>query len=173
VGNPDYHTFIKNKKGEREQDQVCYIAQTFVEDGRMEKTDYKSVIDELSDALKGRLIIKLHPRSDKTIFERVKENGGKITYDFPISGFYVGHYSSLLALAANENSKVFLLEINNEEIPDYFKNSADGVFSHMKDLVSAVLQNNESAASKEISYYFENKEEHPFQIISKKILSVF
>ena len=171
IGNPDYHTFIKNKKTERNQNQVCYIAQTFVEDGRMEKADYKSVIDELADAFKTRLSIKLHPRSDKTIFERVIANGGEITYDFPISGFYVGHYSSLLALAANENSKVFLLEINNEEIPEYFKNSADGVFATMTALVAVVDANNESSASKEISYYFENKEEHPFEIIAERITS--
>ncbi|MFD0795855.1 hypothetical protein ACFQZJ_00160 [Maribacter chungangensis] len=169
VGNPDYHTFIKNKKAERNQNQVCYIAQTFVEDGRMEKADYKAVIDQLADAFEERLVVKLHPRSDKTIFEKVVGNGGGITYDFPISGFYVGHYSSLLALAANENSKVFLLEINNEEIPEYFKNSADGVFTTMAALVSAVMQKNTSSASKEISYYFENKEEHPFQIISERI----
>lgn len=172
IGNPDYHTFIKNKKAERNQNQVCYIAQTFVEDGRMEKTDYKAVIDELADAFKTRLVIKLHPRSDKTIFEKVLENGGEITYNFPISGFYVGHYSSLLALAANENSKVFLLEINNEEIPEYFKNSADGVFTTMSALVCALTQNNTSSASKEISYYFENKEQHPFEIIADKITSL-
>lgn len=172
VGNPDYHTFIKNKKAQLDPNEVCYIAQTFVEDGRMEKTDYKAVIDELSDAFKSRLVIKLHPRSDKTIFEKVIKNGGRITYDFPISGYYVGHYSSLLALAANERSKVYLLEINNEDIPEYFKNSADGVFTTMATLVSALAENATSSASKEISYYFENKEEHPFEIIAEKMASL-
>lgn len=170
VGNPDYHTFIKNKNNPYQPNRVCYIAQTFVEDGRMDKVDYKKIIDELSNAVKERLVIKLHPRSDKSIFETVLINNGEITYDFPITGFYVGHYSSLLALAANENSKVFLLEINNEEIPSYFKNSADEVFSEMSDLVTAIETANIDVNKKEISYYFENKEIHPFEIIGQEML---
>lgn len=169
VGNPDYHTFIKGKNIAKQARSICYIAQTFVEDGRMEKQEYKAVVDKLSNAVKERLIVKLHPRSDKSIFDTVIANSGELTYDFPITGFYVGHYSSLLALAANEDSKVFLLEINGEKIPYYFKNSADGIFSTIENLVDAILENDTGASSKEISYYFENKEEHPFSLIGRKI----
>ena len=173
MGNPDYHTFIKHSKFEMQPEKVCYIAQTFVEDGRMEKIDYKKVIDNLADALKDRLIIKLHPRSDKSIYEKVLNNGGEITFDFPISGVYLGHYSSVLALAINvENSKVFLLEINNEEIPEYFRNSANRVFLKEEDLIDAILGNDDSVGSKQISYYFENIERHPFEIISEKIANI-
>lgn len=172
IGNPDYHTFIKHTKFKMQIEKVCYIAQTFVEDGRMEKNDYKKVIDKLASALKDRLIIKLHPRSDKSIYEKVIKEGGEITFDFPISGFYVGHYSSVLALAINVDSKVFLLEINNEEIPDYFRNSANKVFSEQDDLINAILNDDDSIGSKQISYYFENIEQHPFEIISEKILNI-
>ena len=172
IGNPDYHTFIKYNEYEMQREKVCYIAQTFVEDGRMEKNDYKKVIDQLADSLKDRLIIKLHPRSDKSIFENVLKKGGEIMYDFPITGFYVGHYSSVLALAINVDSKVFLLEINNEEIPYYFRNSANKVFSKQDDLVNAILENDNSVGSKQISYYFENMDRHPFEIISNKIVNI-
>ncbi len=173
IGNPDYHTFIKHSKFKMQPEKVCYIAQTFVEDGRMEKNDYKKVIDKFADTLKDRLIIKLHPRSDKSIYEKVLETGGEITFDFPISGFYLGHYSSVLALAINvENSKVFLLEINNEEIPDYFRNSANKVFSEQDDLINAILENIDSVGAKQISYYFKNIERHPFEIISGKIANI-
>jgi hypothetical protein len=172
IGNPDYHTFIKNTKYEMQKEKVCYIAQTFVEDGRMEMNDYKKVIDELAVGLKDRLIIKLHPRSDKSIFENVIKLGGNITYDFPITGFYVGHYSSVLALAINVDSKVFLLEINNEEIPDYFRNSANKVFDKSEDLVNAILDDENYVGSKQISYYFQNIEQHPFEIISNKIENI-
>ena len=172
IGNPDYHTFIKNTKNEMQKDKVCYIAQTFVEDGRMEMKDYKKVIDKLAAGLKDRLIIKLHPRSDKSIFENVIKLGGNITYDFPITGFYVGHYSSVLALAINVGSKVFLLEINNEEIPDYFRNSANKVFDKSEDLVNAILNDENFVGSKQISYYFQNIEKHPFEIISNKIENI-
>lgn len=172
IGNPDYHTFIKHNDYEMDENKVCYIAQTFVEDGRMERNDYIKVIDQLADALKERLIIKLHPRSDTSIFKRVVENGGEITLEFPITGFYVGHYSSVLALAINVNSKVFLLEINNEEIPDYFRNSANKVFSKSEELVKAIIENDDSVGSKQISYYFENIEQHPFEIICNKIENI-
>ncbi|WP_350286765.1 hypothetical protein [uncultured Croceitalea sp.] len=170
VGNPDYHTFIKGKKIKREPEKVCYIAQTFVEDGRMEMSDYKTIMNRLSNALTERLIVKLHPRSNKAIFEKVVENRGKLTYDFPITGHYIGHYSSLLALAANNDSKVFLLEINNEEIPHYFKNSADGIYSKVENLILAINSNEDVNGVKEIAYYFENKEEHPYTIIGQRIL---
>lgn len=126
VGNPDYHTFIKGKRTPMQKDKICYIAQTLVEDGRMDRADYKHIIDGLATAFGERLMIKLHPRSDKTIFEKVLACGGSLHMDFPICGTYLGHYSSLLALAANENSKVYLLEVNNEEIPSYFTAVADG-----------------------------------------------
>ena len=172
IGNPDYHTFIKGSKNEMQKDKVCYIAQTFVEDGRMDKSVYKKVIDELSNALKERLIIKLHPRSDKSIFENVIVKGGEITYDFPITGFYVGHYSSVLALAINVGTKVFLLEINNEEIPEYFRNSANKVFPDLKQLLKAIEIDDELMAKQQISYYFQNIEQHPFEIIADKILKI-
>ena len=169
VGNPDYHTFIKGKNQTRQPEKICYIAQTFVEDGRMDKSAYTGLIDELSNAVKDRLIIKLHPRSDKTIFETVVRNNGILTYDFPITGFYVGHYSSLLALAINEDSKVLLLEVNGEEIPHYFRNTVDGVFTSMEDLSRTILENEKSKRTSDISYYFKNMEEHPFFIIGNEL----
>lgn len=169
IGNPDYHTFVKNKEQIKQPLKVCYIAQTFVEDGRMDRSAYKAIIDELSNIVKDRLIIKLHPRSDKEIFETVVRNQGILTYGFPITGYYVGHYSSLLALAINEDSKVYLLEVNEEEIPHYFRNTVDGVFTSMKDLSSAILANNNSDRTSDISYYFKNMEEHPFSQIGKEL----
>jgi hypothetical protein len=171
VGNPDYHTFIKNKKNPPQPDNVCYIAQTMVEDGRMERAEYKKIIDDLADALKERLLVKLHPRSDKEIFQKVLENAGKITYDFPVTGVYIGHYSSLLALAANQDSRVYLLEINNEEIPEYFTHSADGVFSSVQILLEAISNKTTNPQAKDISFYFENMEAHPFQIIADDMLN--
>ncbi|PIB23379.1 polysialyltransferase family glycosyltransferase [Maribacter sp. 4G9] len=169
IGNPDYHTFVKNKEQIKQPEKVCYIAQTFVEDGRMDRSAYKAIIDELSNVVKDRLIIKLHPRSDKEIFETVVRNQGILTYDFPITGYYVGHYSSLLALAINEDSKVYLLEVNEEEIPHYFRNTVDGVFTSMQNLSSAILANNNSDRTSDISYYFKNMEEHPFSLIGKEL----
>jgi len=171
IGNPDYHVFIKDQHNEKNRDKICYIAQTFVEDGRMDRINYKNVIDKISDEFKEKLYIKMHPRSDKSIFKKVLENGGELRYDFPITGHYIGHYSSLLALAINEDAKVYLLEINNEQIPSYFINSANEVFSNVENLINAINSDKNSKSDKEISYYFENKEKHPYEIIRNKIIN--
>lgn len=169
IGNPDYHKFIVNSTSTHKSDQVCYIAQTFVEDGRMEKKEYKDIIDYLAENFRSQLIVKLHPRSDKSIYERVVNNGGGLTYDFPFSGFYLGHYSSLLALAINRDSKVYLLEVNNEKIPEYFSNSANKVFQNMTEWVQAVKSKDDAESEKDISFYFENKKEHPYKLIAERL----
>ncbi len=169
IGNPDYHTFIKGKDLKYFEDKVCYIAQTFVEDGRMKRENYKSLIDTMSERLKNRLIIKLHPRSDKTLFEKVITNGGMLVYDFPITDYYIGHYSSLLVLALNQDKTVFLLEINNEKIPDYFIKSSNGVFNSVETLFGAIENKNIQESNESISYYFENIQDTPYSIINKNI----
>ncbi|NKI31195.1 polysialyltransferase family glycosyltransferase [Croceivirga thetidis] len=174
IGNPDYHKFIVNNQNSYKEEEVCYIAQTFVEDGRMESEEYMKIIAGLADGLKERLVIKLHPRSQKELFQKVLDNGGALTYDFPVSGTYLGHYSSMLALALNMKAKVFLLEVNNETIPHYFKDTADKVFESIDRLVTSILKNeNSNSSTKEISFFFENKEEHPYELIFQAIAKQF
>lgn len=173
IGNPDYHKFIVNNKASFKAEEVCYIAQTFVEDGRMESADYRKVINALAKSLKHRLVVKLHPRSNKELFQGVVDNGGLLTYDFPVSGTYVGHYSSMLALALNMNARVYLLSANNESIPHYFKDTANKVFESTENLVETILEKDDTEGRKEISYYFENKKEHPFELIYSVIIKDF
>lgn len=173
IGNPDYHKFIINNQLPFKEDEVCYIAQTFVEDGRMESNDYRQIIGSLAKALGGRLTVKLHPRSQKELYGAVIDNGGSLTYEFPVSGTYIGHYSSMLALALNMNAKVFLLEVNNEEIPHYFKETCDAVFFEIRSLIDTITNQNNISSKKEISYYFENKSEHPYELIARAISKKF
>ena len=170
VGNPDYHTFIKDKELVRDENKVCYIAQSYVEDGRMKREDYKKVIDKLSNSFKDKLVVKLHPRSDLSMYSLVKDNGGELTKGFPMPSSFIGHYSSLLALPINEGAKVFILEMNNEETPIYYKESATLVTNNINKLVEAVKQNKIVDSSKNIAYYFKNLQEHPYEIISQRIL---
>ena len=126
IGNPDFHKFIYQKKVISVN--VCYIAQTFCEDGRMSKNDYVRIIQDLSKKFKKDLYVKLHPRSNVSLYSAVEENGGKLGYQYPTASMYIGHYSSLFALALNSESKVVLIKVNTEEIPDYFKSNADYYF---------------------------------------------
>lgn len=166
IGNPDYHKFIKGKDRIKLEGRVCYIAQTFVEDGRMDQSNYLEMISEIASGLKDRLVIKMHPRSDRHLYQSVLSNGGDLTLEFPKTDIYLGHYSSLLALAVNEDTRVFLLEVNNEKIPEYFSNSADGVFTDVQSLLKAIDSSGKAPSNRNIDYYFKNIEEHPFSIIS-------
>ncbi|GMN10063.1 hypothetical protein MTsPCn9_15220 [Croceitalea sp. MTPC9] len=172
VGNPDYHVFIKDKELEVVDEGTCYIAQTLVEDGRMAKEDFKGIIDRIADLFKEKMIIKLHPRSDKGLYERVVENGGKLTYGFPVPKIYLGHYSSLLALAIGQNVPVYILKINNEDIPDYYVSSATKIFDTVEELISFDFDNCTNGTNGDINYYFENKQEHPFKMIGEKLFSL-
>ena len=75
---------------------VCYIAQTFCEDGRMSKNDYVRIIQDLSKKFKKDLYVKLHPRSNVSLYSAVEENGGKLGYQYPTASMYIGHYLSLI-----------------------------------------------------------------------------
>ena len=94
----------------------------------MSKNDYVRIIQDLSKKFKKDLYVKLHPRSNVSLYSAVEENGGKLGYQYPTASMYIGHYSSLFALALNSESKVVLIKVNNEKIPDYFKNNADYYF---------------------------------------------
>ncbi|WP_417360034.1 hypothetical protein [Gallaecimonas pentaromativorans] len=110
----------KNKK--MEPMTVCYIAQTLVEDGRLARQLQESFLDAL-EKLKGvKVVIKLHPRSNRAMYEgrgfRLEEKRG-----VPHCPLYIGHYSSLLALAGSVSTMV-LFEFPGHEIPEYFSRNA-------------------------------------------------
>jgi len=171
VGNPDYHTFIKGKKLVKDTNKICYIAQSYVEDGRMKREDYMKVINTFSQVFKDRLIVKLHPRSDTSMYKLVETNGGELTRGFPMPDVFIGHYSSLLALPINEGARVYILEMNNEETPVYYKKSASLVTKDIDELIETLNSDKRSKNPKNIAHYFKNLEEHPYEIISEKILA--
>ena len=128
----------------------------------MERSTLMGMIEEIAEHLKDKLIIKMHPRSERSLYQAVIDNGGELTMGFPLTDYYIGHYSSLLALAINEDTQVFLLEVNNEEIPDYFSKSAHQVFKNMGELLKTIDKGEKLEADRDISYYFKNLEAHPF-----------
>lgn len=169
IGNPDYHKFIKTDS-EMKKTKVCYIAQTFCEDGRLQKSEYLKYIRAISGKFNKNLYVKLHPRSNKGLYKDVLKNGGEIDYDFPISNTYIGHYSSVLALAFNmTKSSVYLLEINNEIIPKYFEENADIVFDTVNEFQTHDFSQEIEIKERNIVEYFENKEENSLDLILQGI----
>lgn len=126
VGYPE----LKNLTNENENitaPGVCYITQTLVEDGRLERKILIEFLENLSricDENKQTLTIKLHPRSDMSIYMGLV---GDVVFErkcFPISDFYVGHYSSLVAKAAFVTNNILLIDFPGHDIPEYIKSIA-------------------------------------------------
>lgn len=167
TGNPDYHKFVYNKN--QNDVKVCYIAQTFFEDGRINKSIILKYINVISDYFKEELYVKLHPRSNKLLFSSVLNNKGAIGYEFPKADIYVGHYSSLLALAMNTNALIILIKINNEQIPNYFLDNADFVFETIEEFRTFKLSNQYIRKEKSINKYFLNTKINTIDLIIDNI----
>lgn len=123
-----YHE-LNNDFNKSRKFKYCYIAQTLFEDGRIER----ELIDEVVNFLarlktKGSLIVKRHPRSRDSLY---LSKGLEITNEFYEADFYIGHYSSLLALPIFKRKKIILLPLKNHIIPNYFTDNSF-VFNNWK-----------------------------------------
>lgn len=151
IGYHELNKIDKIKSKFREENSLCYIAQTLVEDGRMERKTMIEFIDNLEKITKGmKVYIKLHPRSDKTLF--CNRNFTLLETEIPNCEFYLGHYSSLLALVGYLKSQVVLYEFKDHPIPDYFKEFSI-IVNNCKDISSA-MKNIYINQSDKIEKYF-------------------
>lgn len=135
-----------------EVNSICYIAQTLVEDGRMERKDFNkfsSILENLSK--KYKVYVKLHPRSDISLYEN--KDLVLLENDIPNCQFYLGHYSSLLAIFAHLQGKLITWEFDSHPIPDYFSLISHKVFNEI-DLTKALEDDRET--KKNIDFYFSN-----------------
>lgn len=137
-----------------EKDAICYIAQTLVEDGRIDKEEMIKFYDILEKTAKNKKVyIKLHPRTDKTIFQN--RNFILLEDEIPYCSVYVGHYSSLIALVGYLDTKLILFELKGHEIPHYFKEIASYIVDN-HDSFNIALNSSKKKRNNKISYYFSN-----------------
>jgi hypothetical protein len=138
-----------------EKTAVCYIAQTLVEDGRFDRGSMELFVKNLEEIAKYKKVyIKLHPRSDRTLYEN--KNLILLDNDIPNVGIYLGHYSSLIALVGHLQGRTILYEFDEHEIPYYFKEFAKVVRtkeSLLEEVNNDISQNN-SDKSLIIERYF-------------------
>ena len=137
---------------EFEPNSICYIAQTLVEDGRMDEPKFNEFISVLERlAKKYKVYVKLHPRSNIKLYRN--KNLILLENDIPNCHFYFGHYSSLLALFAYLEGNLITWEFDNHPVPDYFTQISHRVFNELELL--DVLENS-NGNEKNIDYYFSN-----------------
>ena len=124
IGNPDL-MLLKEVDINKQENSVCYICQSLVEDGRLEKNIYQDFLKKLADSVcnSKTLYIKLHPRSKIELYDVLKNYKNiKFTSELPICKSYVGHYSGLIATVKQITNKILIWLLPNHHVPEYFKN---------------------------------------------------
>jgi hypothetical protein len=111
---------------------IFYICQTLVEDGRMdEKTFQKRVIKSLNEILDevSKLSLCFHPRSNKNIYSDLLSNSNVIEDEFSLNylnsdNIFLGHYSTIIFNLISKSEKVLLINLDWDPIPDFIYESS-------------------------------------------------
>jgi hypothetical protein len=182
VGCPDFVDIplLKNKKLKK---AICYIAQTLVEDGRLPRKVMLSFVKSLSTAVKHLnvdLFIKLHPRSDISLYEEIKEFAHFEINDMPLTNTYIGHYSSLLVKTAFLSDKTLLIKFPGHDTPQYIKDiakheidnfSSEKLEMLITSIMNAPADDNRIKFNKRmIQEYFDYKITNPFKFAAKLLI---
>ena len=169
IGNPDF-ILLKNILESTEEDAICYISQSLVEDGRYLKSDYLNFLDEFKTNLSGikKVYIKLHPRSKIDLYDNLKHPNIEFTDDFPRCKYYFGHYSSLLAVANKVSSNVIIWELNGHKTPKEYIKYANLITSNWEEVKNYFSENTENIIDKD--FITDLKSFNPFEKISDTII---
>ena len=120
IGDHDLDGFTP--KGENEA-AICYIANVLVEDGTVKKKDFDEFLNAFADSVdkKTKLYIKLHPRSDRELYNVFNEHNVEFirTGSLPSVNVYVGHRSALLGRALYESDTLVIWRFACEEVCFY------------------------------------------------------
>lgn len=158
VGTPDLRNLNSFLDSLSDKSEVCYIAQTLVEDGRLERNiqeDFFSQLSKVTKQLGLKLIVKLHPRSDISLFPI--ENYDHISFvsnELPHSYYFIGHYSTLLAKPmVKSDVKTIIYEYEGHITPKYFAECASKIIKNKNELMDVFFEN-EGVAKSDIKEYF-------------------
>ena len=142
---------IEETQSRTYEHSICYLAQTFVEDGRISRSHFQQIIDQyilLAHSVK-KLCIKLHPRSDLSLYSVFNgmENVELVRDYFPYSSIYISHYSSTVFLARHLSNNVIIHDLPSDPSPEIFKEVSSLVSSDIKEIIaySQIHINDDSA----------------------------
>lgn len=136
IGNPDL-LLLKNIDISKKETSICYLCQSLVEDGRLEKDNYIKFITKMVSFLPSsqKLYIKLHPRSRMDNYLSIKENKNVVfTNELPLCDFYIGHYTGLLATVKHISNNILIWLFSDHHTPEYFKKFGSTVTNNYKEL---------------------------------------
>ena len=137
IGVPDLSKIPEIRKKQIDN-SCCYLAQTFVEDGRMNRSDFQRIIAhyvKLASSIK--LIVKLHPRSQASLYSDLEEmeNVKIVRNIFPLTSIYISHYSSSMVVARYLSNNVILHNLSNDPAPNLFREFATFVTDDINELI--------------------------------------
>ena len=129
----------------------------------------------------GELLIKLHPRSDKSLYNSLECNY-KFCEEFPAANIYIGHYSTILIRGVAYSEKFLLINFKGHKIPEYILMLASNVIdSDDKSSLSMAIELLRVEPSnvqiliekrKKISSYFDASEKSSFDRAAVEIQSL-
>lgn len=172
-GGFDFELLKKPEKLIKPQKKsIVYICQTLIEDGRLESEiflDYLEKLYECAKNFEGDFYLKLHPRSDLSLYEAFQKLDNVITtHKFPIGDIYISHYSSLLSVSAYLKKKILLVQFPGHEIPEAFEHMAKNVINYDEEIkIDEVKEFTVIDTDKYYKYH-----EEPYREIANHILNI-
>lgn len=127
TGYPDLERVSERVQERGVRADLCYVCQSLVEDGRIERAAMEAFLDELADFADAqglKIAFKLHPRSDLTLYHQFQQPHELMHEGLPEAPVWIGHYSSLLAAGYATGAKVLLVDLDGHTIPVYFSDAA-------------------------------------------------
>ena len=156
TGNPDT---LKFSKVELNSNNICYIYQTLVEDGRVTFHDMNDFYDGLATVagkMNFKVNVKWHARGDATIKKSLEARGFIVHNNFPLTTLYVGHFSSLLGMVPLVEGKIIIYELDGHDTPEPIRQCATSIAHNIPELERSLNLGSEARESKnkQAEYYF-------------------
>lgn len=127
---------------------ICYLAQSSVEDATLKREEMVDFLRKMEILLeKYNLLIKFHPRSDKTMYQCLlrEEYEGCVSIwegkDFPVADGYIGHESAVVVRAMKITGRVLIARLREnrispfEEYTDYVCGVQDNLSAAMDEMM--------------------------------------
>ncbi|ACD90915.1 hypothetical protein Clim_1880 [Chlorobium limicola DSM 245] len=169
IGNPDF-LILKQLKSAVQENAVCYICQSLVEDGRYLRSDFMCYIKEIEENLADdiKVYFKMHPRSRMELYEELNTDKINFTQEFPNCKFYLGHYSSLLAVA-HDISQVIIWNLKGHQTPAEYVKYADMISNDWEEVRSFIRIKQQDNTTKDFDASYMEDSFNPYYHIAQFI----
>lgn len=183
VGAPDFNDLGSMREKILEKRPICYIAQTLVEDGRLPREMMETFISNLANVATEagvKVFVRLHPRSDMTLYSKLEGIADFSKSEFPDATIYIGHYSSIIAKATFFSDNIVLVDFPEHAIPDYIEmlHSQKFRYDDRNELAEAIAKGLEKGVDNKIlidnirkqDLYFDSSIKAPLNAAALEIL---